>query len=49
MRKSFYPVLPQISSHKVYSRAIHSAGLALVGACGFLGSAVLPPDAYKVS
>jgi hypothetical protein len=30
------------------SRALHSAGLALIGAAGFLGSAVLPPDAYKV-
>ncbi|KAJ8114491.1 hypothetical protein OPT61_g3651 [Boeremia exigua] len=29
------------------ARALHSAGLALVGACGFLASAVLPPDAYK--
>jgi hypothetical protein len=30
------------------SRAFHSAGMALIGACGFLVSAVISPHAYKV-
>jgi hypothetical protein len=30
------------------SRALHSAGLAVAGACGFIASATLPPHAYKV-
>jgi len=31
-----------------FSRALHSAALATIGACGFLASAVIPPTAYKV-
>lgn len=31
------------------SRGLHSAAFALIGAMGFLASAVLPPDAYLVS
>lgn len=31
------------------SRGLHSTAFALIGAIGFLASAVLPPDAYAVS
>jgi hypothetical protein len=35
-------------TYETFSRAFHSAGLATMGACGFLASAVLSPDSYKV-
>ncbi|KAK3313073.1 major facilitator superfamily domain-containing protein [Apodospora peruviana] len=39
-------ILTAWSADRFNSRGLHSAALATVGACGFLASAVLPPDAY---
>ncbi|SPQ24866.1 93781f08-b3ff-4ee8-91bc-a4719d34cee2 [Thermothielavioides terrestris] len=34
------------SADRFNARGLHSAAFALIGAAGFIGSAVLPPDAY---
>ncbi|KAF2089529.1 putative MFS transporter [Saccharata proteae CBS 121410] len=40
-------VLVSWSADRFNARAIHSAIFAAIGACGFLASALLPPDAYE--
>lgn len=39
-------ILGSYSADRFNARGLHSAGFALIGAAGFLASALLPPDAY---
>ncbi|KAK3898655.1 major facilitator superfamily domain-containing protein [Staphylotrichum tortipilum] len=39
-------ILVSYSADRFNARGLHSAGLALIGAIGFMASALLPPDAY---